>query len=408
MNFSRRAAAQIAKDEFWLLWVYGAPLLFASNLPLWLFFGALLTVPFFWLARRIALGRWSVATPLDAPLAIMLGLGLVAVAVSNNLRLSAQLYGQLLGGVALFYGVVNGLRVTRIARAIWLLLALGAGMALLGVLGLRSAGKFLPFPLIAPFLPQLDVTMLNPRGFTPNIVGGAIAPLVPLALVWGWMQTGARRIGVLGLALFLAVVVVLSQSRGALLGDALALGLVVLWRVPRASLVAPIGAALLAAIILLTPLRATAVEMLDDPSSTVSSRVELWERALYVMRDFPYTGIGLGTFDPNVLALYPLFENMPGVPQPHAHNIYLQMGVDYGLGGIVAFFALVTTTLGVGIASARRRSGTAFGLLALGLLASFVAFLGHGFLDAIFMSTKVSVGVWLILACMMILYLQDE
>lgn len=394
--------------EFWLLWVYGAPLLFASNVPAWLFFGTLLTIPIFWVARRIARGAWSVATPLDMPLVILLALGPVAVAVSNNWGVSVPLYGQLLGGIALFYGVVNGLPAARVSRAVWLLMALGGGMALLGLLGLRYSGKFLPLPLVAPFVPQLDVTFLNPRGFTPNIVAGAIAPLVPLVFVWGWMQNGWQRIGVFGLALFLTLVVVLTQSRGALLGLVLALGVVVFWRLPRASIVAPVAAALLAALILLTPLRATAVAFLEDPPNTITGRVELWTRALYVLRDFPFTGIGLGTFDPNALLLYPLFENTPGEPQPHAHNIYLQMGVDYGVGGLVAFFALVTTTLGVGVANVRRLRGTRDGLLAVGLLASFAAFLGHGLLDAAFLSTKVSVGVWLILALQMLLYDHDK
>lgn len=395
-------------NEFWLLWVYGAPLLFASNLPLWLLIASLATVPIFWLARRIAIGYWSVSTPLDVPLAILLALGVVAVAVSNNLLVSVPLYLQLFGGVALFYGIVNGLKATQVSRAVWILLALGAGMALLGALGIRYSGKFLPLPLVARFLPELDVTLLNPRGFTANIVGGAIAPLVPLAFAWGLTLAGARRIAVLALGVLLMFAVVLTQSRGALLGVVLGLGVLALWRVPRAPILVPIGAAIVAALILLTPLRATAVSMLDDPSSTVNSRVELWERALFVMRDFPFTGIGLGTFDPNALLLYPLLENTPGEPQPHAHNIYLQMGVDYGVGGFVAFLALVTTTLGVGVTNARRFAGTPMAWLALGLLASFVAFLGHGLLDAVFLSTKVGLGIWTILALMMILYGKHE
>jgi putative inorganic carbon (HCO3(-)) transporter len=404
----RRAAARIAANEFWLLWVYGAPLLFASNVPLPFLLGALLTIPFFWIARRVASGVWSRATPLDLPLALLLLVGLVGVGVSNDLQTSAQRYGELLGGVALYYGLVNGLAPSRVSRGVWLLLALGAGFAAFGLLGLRFTGKFIPFPMLDSFLPKVDVSLLNPRGFTPNIVAGAIAPIAPLAFAWAWTQSGARRWGVLGLAAFLAGAVVLTQSRGALLGLGAGLAILLLWRVPHILRVAMLAATLIATILLFTPLRDGGALFLTDSTGTVSGRLELWERALFVMRDFPFTGIGLGTFQANVPVLYPLFENPPGEPQPHAHNIYLQMGVDYGVGGFIAFLALVTTTLGVAIANARRLRSAAPVWLAMGLLAGCVAFLTHGLLDAIFLSTKVSMGVWMLLGLIMVLRRVNE
>lgn len=115
-SFLRRVATLIADNEFWLLWVYGAPLLLASNLPLWLLLGALCTVPFFWLARRSARGNWSVAAPLDVPLTLLLLLGLVGVAVSIDPLYSARVYAELLGGVALYFGLLNGLSETEIKK----------------------------------------------------------------------------------------------------------------------------------------------------------------------------------------------------------------------------------------------------------------------------------------------------
>jgi putative inorganic carbon (hco3(-)) transporter len=404
----RRACTGIAEHEFWLLWVYGAPLLFASNLPPLLFFGALLTIPFFWLARRITRGAWSVATPLDLPLALWLVMGLVGVAISNNFVLSAQLYAELLGGVALYYGIVNGLISARLSRGVWLVLALGTGMALFGAVGLRYTEKFLPLPVFGALLPRLDVTRLNPRGFTPNIVAGAIAPIVPLTWAWVWTQKGWRRILVLVLALIMTAVCVFTQSRGALFGILIALVVLVLWRAPRLAWLLPVGAGLLVVLLILTPLGARMSGLFDDPSSTLNDRAELWQRAIYVMRDFPFTGIGLGTFEPNILRMYPLLEATPGEPQPHAHNIYLQMGVDYGIGGLVAFLGMVTTTLGIGVMTIWRLRATPTRWLAIGLFAGCVAFLLHGLLDAVFTSTKVSEGIWMMLAMLMILARENE
>lgn len=404
----RRAAARIAANEFLLLWVYGAPLLFASSVPLWLFLGSLLTIPFFWIARRVARGAWSRATPLDLPLALLIMLGLVAVGVSNDLAISVPLYGELVGGIALFYGVVNGLAPSRVSRGIWLLLALGAGFAAFGLVGLRFTGKFIPFPLLDSLVPKLDVSLFNPRGFTPNIVAGAIVPLAPLALALAWTQAWLRRVAVLALAVFMMAVIVLTQSRGALLGLAVSLGILLLWRAPRIVWIGCLAVMLSGGILLFAFPPDSREHMFTDSSGTLSGRVELWERALYVMRDFPFSGIGLGTFEANALVLYPLFENTPGEPQPHAHNLYLQMGVDFGVGGFIAFLALATTALGAGIANARRLQSSALAPLALGLLAGYLAFLTHGLLDAVYLSTKVSVGVWLLLACVMVLRRVNE
>src|SRR5581483_6424490 len=146
---------------------------------------ALTTIPVFWMARRVARGAWSVATPLDLPLALLVILGMVAVVVSTDLAVSLRLYGELVGYVALYYGIVNSFTVRRLTGAVWLLLLLGAAMGIVGLLGLRDTSKFLPFLFLARRLP-IDLALLNPNGFTPNIVAGAVTPVIPVALAFAW------------------------------------------------------------------------------------------------------------------------------------------------------------------------------------------------------------------------------
>jgi putative inorganic carbon (HCO3(-)) transporter len=402
MEQVRHGADWIVRNEFWLVPVYALPLLFASNIPSWLFLGALVTVPFFWLARRITRGTWSVATPLDLPLALLLALGLVGVAVSSAPPSSFLLYCQFLGGTALFYGIVNGLAPARISWGAWALLALGAGFGLVGLLGLQSVNKFLPLPLLSELLPRLELSFLNPRGFTPNIVAGAVLPIAALAFGWGWMQARGRRIAILTLAMLLTAVLFLTQSRGALIGLGAGLTVLVLWRVPRFGWLFVMGGLALVAFTVFAREQALGAILAGDATGSVESRFEVWSRALYILRDFPFTGIGIGAFEQVVHLLYPLFLNDPSVPLPHAHNLYLQMGVDFGVGGFVAFVALMTTALGVGIGNVRREGRASSAGLAVGVLAGLVAFLVHGFLDAAFLSTKVSVGVWSLLGLMML------
>ena len=52
--------------------------------------------------------------------------------------------------------------------------------------------------------------------------------------------------------------------------------------------------------------------------------------------------------------LYPVALSISDAPQPHTHNLYLQMGVDLGLGGLTAFLGMVITALGMGVRNWRR------------------------------------------------------
>ena len=407
-NALRRACARIAEHEFWLVWVFGAPLLFASNVPAWVFGAALATIPFFWLARKIARGHWSYPTPLDVPLVILLGLGVVAVAVSNQRSVSLLLYGMLFGSIALYYGVVNGLAHASIDKGVWLVLALGLSMALVGLLGMNPAAKFFPAARLYDVLPRVNLDFLNARGFTPNIVAGAVAPVVPLAFALALARAGGARVLAMCVACVMLLVVFVTQSRGAWLGLACGFAVLGAWRFARVRwmllLLVPVSIVSLA---WLGPQTLTEILLAGDAGGSSVSRAELWNRALLMLRDFPFTGIGLGTFETNVQIFYPLFQNLPGVPVPHAHNMYLQMGVDFGVGGVVAFVGLVITVLLSGLDVLRAPARETRNWVGAGLVAGYVVYLAHGMLDAVAVSSKVSVVIWLMLALMMILWRDD-
>lgn len=397
-NILRRAAARIAENEFWLLWVYGVPFVLSSNLPRLLLYAALATIPLFWIARRVARGVWSVRTPLDLPLALLLGLGIIGVAVSNERTTSISVYAEWVGGAALYYGIVNSTTPTRMPLLVRMLLVLGVVMAGVGLLGVNFSDKFLPVA-IYPFLPKVDFSFLNPRGFAPNIVAGAIAPIVPLALAWTTMQGRVRRAVLTGTALVLLAVIILTQSRGALLGLVVAFGILSVWHVPRLIWLAPVVALVLVlGLIYIGPAHLAEIVLVSDSNGSAGGRLELWDRALRMFQDFPFTGIGLGTFESTVLTLFPLLQNNPGAPVPHAHNLYLEMGADFGVGGFVAFLGLVTAALGTAMQNVKRARTRFDSVLAIGLLAGYVTFLLHSVLDAVAVSTKVAVVIWMLLA----------
>ncbi len=76
---------------------------------------------------------------------------------------------------------------------------------------------------------------------------------------------------------------------------------------------------------------------------SLAGREDIWLRARLIIQDFPFTGIGMGAFSQVVDAFYPLA--LQPVNIPHAHNLYLQITVDLGLPGLLAWLGCWGTVL---------------------------------------------------------------
>jgi putative inorganic carbon (hco3(-)) transporter len=138
-------------------------------------------------------------------------------------------------------------------------------------------------------------------------------------------------------------------------------------------------------------------------------RSELWVRALYLIRKFPITGLGMGTYQQMVDTLYPLSINPPeSIPHTHAHNAYLQMAVDLGLPGLAAWiFILIAALIAawqVYCKGRERYDPWVIGLGA-GLLATQVGLMVHGLVD------NVALAFWpvwgLSIGCRRLLFQQE-
>jgi putative inorganic carbon (HCO3(-)) transporter len=123
----------------------------------------------------------------------------------------------------------------------------------------------------------------------------------------------------------------------------------------------------------------------NDTLGSLNGRMEVWSRAIYMIQDFPFTGIGMGTFTPVADALYPFFLAEPGSIS-HAHNLFLQVGVDLGIPGLLAWLAIwmlvLVTAWQVYQHGRAIHDGWVMGLGAA-LCCSQLALVTHGLLDAV-------------------------
>ncbi|GAG30104.1 unnamed protein product, partial [marine sediment metagenome] len=238
---------------------------------------------------------------------------------------------------------------------------LGTGLGLVGFGGMSVKPRAL-FPWMQRWLLAVgshlaDFRQRLPDTFHPNVVAAAVELLVPLgvAKVLQSLQDRHRRqwvptllAGVLTLTML--VILVLTQSRAAYMGLAAALLVLVALTRTRWLLIAlPVltGAVIGGGMVAGWSNLADAL-VSHDPAYGLEWRRGIWSAAICILGDFSFTGVGFGCFEPVLSLLYP---PPPGWLPPHAHNLFLQVAIDLGLPGLVAFLAILGLVAYLGIRS---------------------------------------------------------
>ncbi|MBI3971998.1 MAG: O-antigen ligase family protein [Chloroflexi bacterium] len=245
-------------------------------------------------------------------------------------------------------------------------------------------------------------------GFQANEVGGILVLLWPLLVAYTfaaggrWWQRALLGAG----ALFAGTVMALTLSRSTYLGAAFAVVVLLVLRLPRLAPVT-VGLAVAAALSVVAGLGvdrvldlvlATDAGQAAIAGSSWQARLEIWTRAFYILQDFPFTGAGLNTLPVVVDTLYPLFLAGPNARVSHAHNLFLQTGVDLGLPGLLAFLWLLALTFRCWWRAWRRITGAAQRAILAGLLAGLAGHLVYGLTDAVTLGAKPGYLLWMVIA----------
>jgi putative inorganic carbon (HCO3(-)) transporter len=137
---------------------------------------------------------------------------------------------------------------------------------------------------------------------------------------------------------------------------------------------------------------------MDAQSGTLASRLEVWQRGIMMVQDFPFTGIGIGTFNVMAHLQYPFFIAAPDELVPHAHNNLLEVAVDLGIPGFIAYVALLTGFVICAVRAHRAAADASVRALVAGLAFGMLAHQTFGLTDAFILGTKPGVVMWVFLA----------
>jgi O-antigen ligase/Tfp pilus assembly protein PilF len=233
---------------------------------------------------------------------------------------------------------------------------------------------------IGKIVPPAVIWVPTDNGVATFLEGGlflAVA-LVLTAKRWPWRIGGAGGAGLIALALLM------STSRGAWLAVLVASALwsALHWRPAR---VVVLVGAILALGLAICVIARRDIMVLDDipivnrtlaPLFIRPDRLHVYRNSIYLIQDFPLTGIGLGEQFAMVLSKYALLIQAPFLT--YSHNLYLEVWLEQGLLGGIAWLWLMAALYQAARTAAKPGTDLLYQSTWLGLTATFV----HGVSDA--------------------------
>lgn len=340
----------------------------------------------------LSTGRLQIGhSPADVPIAVLCTTLVINLWATPRIDITLPQILRVFTGIGLFLALVNSKNlIAKQAKSIVTLVAvIGVVLALSMPFTVEWIGAskltFIPSSLYQGF------TLVLADGINPNVMAGAIVLFLPVALA-GAMRPSHTIVQKVLFALATVVMaagLVLAGSRSALLAavtSGFAILLIHLSRRVIAVFLCLLGLAALVTIAMsrfIEPQFTGFINGLLTTNDVLSGshyRMEIWSRAIYIIQDFPLTGIGMGLFAQVTDLLYPMIFTRPGIE--HAHNLLLQVAVDVGLPGLVAWLAIYIVAIVCLTSQISRRQPDA-NTLVIGLYGAHIALIFGGITDAV-------------------------
>lgn len=381
-----------------------------------------------WLVYLVKSLHFGSTAPLDIPIVSLLVIASLGFLITPFKELFLPKLSGLILGVSIYYIIVVFFRFRqRLTLMIFLLLFLSIIVIALALIGTDwPVGNHALIDRVYERLPAI-IDKFGVEKINKNTIGGALTFFPPLLLSLLWDKRAFGRLkshyeklsafpeiiykGLLFLCFGLSLgVLILTQSRGAWLGCAAGIGLLCVLKDKRFLwLLFPLSVGLL--LFLFLRADGNMLEMLSlldtSQEATLPGRVEIWSKALIILRDFPLTGIGLGAFGEAYRQYYASIV-LPSAADVvfHAHNTLLSVAVEIGLPGVLVY-STVLGGFGAMSWKALNYKRTMNRALALGLACGVVGFFVFGLFDAFTLGRNLEIIFWVFLGCASALYVHD-
>ncbi|MBE7034865.1 MAG: hypothetical protein E7402_01900 [Ruminococcaceae bacterium] len=233
----------------------------------------------------------------------------------------------------------------------------------------------------------------------PNVLGEYLVLLTPLmlAVIWRSPEYGRKTV-YSALLLTLAACLIFTWSRGAWLGLMFAVALFLLVMDKRWSLFAVLGVFMLPMLLASGSAVAERILSIGNTADTSTAyRVSIWQASVTMLRDFGLAGIGSGSDAFSMI--YPKYALAGANYALHSHNLFLQIWIENGIMGLLAFLALILAYIkqNVSLVCYQNRGHLRYAV-AIASAMGVAGFLFQGLTDNVWYNYKMVLLFWVVLA----------
>lgn len=328
---------------------------------------------------------------------IMLAVLLVSSLASFARMGSLKVWAMYLVFLGFYFVVINTVKTKEQLTGLFRILVIsGALVALYGVMqylfGWTTSNAWIDEEMFEDSVMRVYSTLGN-----PNVLGEYLLLVLPLSAVYmlkdKW-QSLSKYAYALMFAL-LALCLVLTQSRGCWIGFMISVVIFVTFYQGKWWGLIPIVLCILPFVVPQTIVdRLMSVGNMEDTST--SYRVYIWMGTLGMMKHYWLGGIGMG--EAAFSQVYPFFS-YNAITAPHSHNLFLQLLVEAGIGGLAVFVVMQ-------IIFAKKMSDTyrlndkrsESSMLALAVASGVIGFLVQSMFDYTFYNYRVMAVFFMVMA----------
>lgn len=372
-----------------LLMILGAPFL-----PTMALAGLLLITLFCYLIAQAGGANRGFAVDNTGVLVAAFGLMLIFFGLTSFVPLKSTQIAILeccfLLGYFLILWLVNSAKAVRAAVFCFCLAAFGCG--LIGLYQYLSGDVNTTWTDTELFT-SLQLRVYSTFG-NPNVYGEFLLLAFPCAAVMCYIAAKPlMKVFYGGTALLLLVNLALTYSRGCYLALIFTFFLVVCWGARKLLVFVPL---VLAAMPFVMPEsiidRFASIVNFDDTST--SYRMSIWLGTLNMLEHYLFLGIGLG--QEAFTSVYSHYQ-MNQVFAPHAHNLFLQVTSEMGIGGLILLIGLFLAFFVGGYLAHRKVKGSKTSWFILVMMAAVGGYLMEGIFDNVWYNYRVFLIFFMVL-----------
>ena len=228
----------------------------------------------------------------------------------------------------------------------------------------------------------------------PNVYGEFLLLSLPCAAVMTYIaKKPLMKLFYGGTALLLLVNLALTYSRGCYLALIFIFFLAVCWGARQLLIFVPF---LLAAMPFVLPdsILSRFASIVNFTDHSTSYRMNIWLGTLNMLEVYWFVGIGLGQ---DAFSLIYSRYQLSQVFAPHAHNLYLQVTSEMGIGGLILLLAVLIAFFATGYMAHRKVKSSKTSWFIVAMMAGVGGFLAEGVFDNVWYNYRVFLIFFMVL-----------